>query len=273
MAIKTVRISKFGKDYQISEHFKLREFASKDGADLVKYSTELLALLETLRSYGGFTIAINSGYRTAAYNRAVGGASKSQHVEGTAADITVKKDGKTVDAALICCLCQLLEFPGVAYISPRSLHVDARKNGTYRGDERKGYKNNVDDFFDYFNITKAQVEALRVKTEEPKKETGENEMIYKDINEVPEWGREAVQLRLEHGWSDCKNIEHSLLRAWVTYDKENPYIADLADVEKHRAWAVDEVKALMAAGKIKGNSVEQIGKRWQVIEGLIMASR
>ena len=273
MAIKTVRVSKLGKDYQISEHFKLREIACKDGSDVVKYSTGLFALLEKLRAYGGFTVAIISGYRTASYTRSINGASRSQHINGTAADICVKKDGRTVDAALICCLCQMLGFNGIGYISPRSLHVDDRASGEYRGDERKGYKNNVDDFFEYFNITKAQVEALRVKTEEPKKETGENEMIYKDINEVPEWGREAVQLRLEHGWSDCKNIEHSLLRAWVTYDKENPYIADLADVEKHRAWAVDEVKALMAAGKIKGNSVEPIGKRWQVIEALIMANR
>ncbi|MBQ2764126.1 MAG: hypothetical protein IJF43_03690 [Firmicutes bacterium] len=177
MPITTASLSALGRDHPISAHFTLGEFASKDGADLVKYSTELLALLETLRSYGGFTIAINSGYRTAAYNRAVGGASKSQHVEGTAADITVKKDGKTVDAALICCLCQLLEFPGVAYISPRSLHVDARKNGTYRGDERKGYRNNVDDFFTYFNITKAEVRALKTEEEDDMTQERFNQMM------------------------------------------------------------------------------------------------
>ena len=177
MPITTASLSALGRDHPISAHFTLGEFASKDGADLVKYSTELLALLETLRSYGGFTIAINSGYRTAAYNRAIGGASKSQHVEGTAADITVKKDGKTVDAALICCLCQLLEFPGVAYISPRSLHVDARKNGTYRGDERKGYRNNVDDFFTYFNITKAEVRALKTEEEDDMTQERFNQMM------------------------------------------------------------------------------------------------
>ena len=177
MPITTASLRALGRDHPISAHFTLGEFASKDGADLVKYSTELLALLETLRSYGGFTIAINSGYRTAAYNRAVGGASRSQHVEGTAADITVKKDGKTVDAALICCLCQLLEFPGVAYISPRSLHVDARKNGTYRGDERKGYRNNVDDFFTYFNITKAEVRALKTEEEDDMTQERFNQMM------------------------------------------------------------------------------------------------
>ena len=177
MSIKTASLKTLGRTYPISAHFTLGEFASKDGADLVKYSTELLAKLEELRGYGGFTITINSGYRTASHNRAVGGASRSQHVNGTAADITVKKDGKTVDAALICCLCQLLEFPGVAYISPRSLHVDARKNGTYRGDERKGYRNNVDDFFTYFNITKAEVRALKTEEEDDMTQEQFNRMM------------------------------------------------------------------------------------------------
>lgn len=280
MAVKTVYVSKLGRDYKISPHFKLGEFQSKDGADKVLYSEELLVKLEEARAYGGFTISVNSGYRSPAHNKKVGGATNSNHTKGMAADVVFRKDGKIVDAKLVCCLCQSLGFNGVAYISANAVHLDV-SNRTYRGDERKGYGNNVGgDFYKYFSISKAKIEALKVKTEaeepkteEPKKETGANEMAYKDITEVPDYGKAAVQLRIEHGWSDCKNIEHSLLRAWVTYDKENPYIADLADVEKHRAWAVDEVKALMAAGKIKGNSVEQIGKRWQVIEALIMASR
>lgn len=268
MSNKTVRISDLGRDYRISPHFTLGEFACKDGSDLVKYSTRLLQLLELLRAYGGFTVVINSGYRTASYNRSINGASRSQHIVGTAADISVKKDGKTVDAALICCLCQLLDFPGIGYISPRSLHVDARASGTYRGDERKGYRNNVNDFFEYFNITKEDVEALRVESK-----TEEEEMIYKDITEVPEWGREAVQLRLDHGWSDCKNIEHSLLRSWVTLDKENPYIADMKDVKRHAEWAIPEVQKLFDMGKLKGTGVEPIAMRLNDLRVCIINNR
>ena len=73
-------------------------------------------MLEKLRAYGGFTVHINSGYRSPSYNRKIGGASKSQHTLGTAADIVVKKNGKTVSAKKICCLCQDLGFKGVAYI-------------------------------------------------------------------------------------------------------------------------------------------------------------
>ena len=224
MPITTASLSALGRDHPISAHFTLGEFASKDGADLVKYSTELLALLETLRSYGGFTIAINSGYRTAAYNRAVGGASKSQHVEGTAADITVKKDGKTVDAALICCLCQLLEFPGVAYISPRSLHVDARKNGTYRGDERKGYRNNVDDFFTYFNISKAEVRALKTEEEDDMTQERFNQMMDNYLASLAQkppqsWSADARTWAEQNGIIRGDELGNKAYRAFCTREE------------------------------------------------------
>lgn len=268
MAIKEAYLSQLGRKYKVSDHFTLGEIASKDGADLVKYSTKLLFWLEELRRFGDFTIEINSGYRTASYNRAIGGASKSQHVAGNAADITVKRNGQVVYAALICCLCQYLDFPGIAYISPRSVHVDMRENGTYRGDERKGYRNNVNDFFEYFNITKEDVEALRVVSK-----TEEEEMIYKDITEVPEWGQASVQLRLDHGWSDCKDIEHSLLRSWVTLDKENPYIADMEDVKKHAEWAIPEVQRLFDMGKLKGTGAEPIAMRLNELRVCIINNR
>ena len=272
--IKTVYKSKLGKDFRISPHFTLGEMACKDGSDKVLYSTELMDKLEKLRAYGGFTIHINSGYRTAAYNRKIGGASKSQHISGTAADIVVKKDGKTVSGKLICCLCQYLSFKGIGYISESAVHVDMRESGTYRGDERKGYSGNVGgNFFTYFNIKQSAIDALKVKEEahaaEEKKEE-ENEMAYKDINEVPEWGRDAVRFRMEHGWTDGKNLTESMVRCWVVQDREDPYIVDLNDVP---AWALAEVRNLMDTGKIKGNGVEAIGKRWSVLQAVMMATR
>lgn len=275
MSVKSVRISKLGRDHLISPHFTLGEFACADGSDIVKYSTSLLFKLEELRVYGDFTIEINSGFRTTSYNRAIGGASKSQHVVGTAADITVKKDGRVVDAALICCLCQYFKFPGIGYISPRSVHVDVRTSGSYRGDERKGYKNNVNDFYEYFSVSEADIEALKVN--DPDNNVGEieeeEEVIYKDINEVPEWGRAAVKLRLDHGWSDCQNIENALLRSWVTLDKENPYIGDMEDVRKYAKWAIPEVQKLIDMGKLKGTGVEPIAMRLNDLRVCIINNR
>lgn len=272
--IKTEYKSKMGADYRISDHFTLSEMACKDGSDKVLYSTELMAMLEKLRAYGGFTIHINSGYRTPAYNRKIGGASMSQHTKGTAADIVVKKDGKTVSGKLVCCLCQYLSFKGIGYISESAVHVDMRKKGSYRGDERKGYSGNVGgNFFTYFNIKQSQIDALKVKAETPpaeEKKEEADEMVYKDINEVPEWGRESVQIRMEHGWTDGKNLTESMVRCWVIQDREDPYIVDLNDVP---AWALSEVRKLMEEGKIKGNGVEAIGKRWSVVQAVMMASR
>lgn len=185
MAIKTAYVSKLGRDYKISPHFTAGEWQSKDGADKVLYSTELLALLEMLRGEV-FTVQLNSAYRTAAHNRAVGGASSSQHIYGTAADIQLKYKGEPLDARYVCCRCQSLGFAGVAYISSTSVHVDARTNGTYRGDERKNYRDNVNnDFYTYFGLTKAEVDAYFAQFE-PKEEPieEEDEMTQEKFNQM-----------------------------------------------------------------------------------------
>lgn len=205
MSIQTKRISQYGRNYKISEHFTLGEFACKDGSDTVKYSTGLLAMLEKLRSYGNFSIAVNSGYRTAAYNRKIGGASRSQHIDGTAADITVKQDGKIIDAKLICCLCQTLGFRGVAYISDRSAHVDMRQSGSYRGDERGGYGGNVNnDFYKYFNVGRAAIEGLKAPEEEDMTQAQFNTMLeryFKDLaqKEPADWSKEAREWAEQNG--------------------------------------------------------------------------
>ena len=201
-------ISKVGRDYLISPHFSIGEMACKDGSDKVLYSTELMAMLEKLRAYGGFTVHINSGYRSPSYNRKIGGASKSQHTLGTAADIVVKKNGKTVSAKKICCLCQDLGFKGVAYISESAVHVDMRNSGLYRGDERKGYSANVGgDFYRYFNIPKSEINALKDKEQEEEKVTQQqfNDMMNVWISqqaakEPEEWSKE------DREWAEANGI-------------------------------------------------------------------
>lgn len=188
MAVKTGYISKLGKNYKISEHFKAREFACRDGSDKFLYSTELFAMLEELRAFGGFTIGINSGYRSSSYNRKIGGASKSTHTQGYAADIVVKKDGKRVSGKLICALCQTLGFQGVAYIkgSGYAVHVDMSPSRIYRGDERYGYGNNVGgDFYKYFGVTQAQIKAL--KADSYKKDIFATKSTSKVNPKVKEW--------------------------------------------------------------------------------------
>lgn len=76
-------------DLQLSPHFRLREFASKDGSDKVLVDDDLVFLLEQIRAAAGGAVTINSGYRSPAHNAAVGGVSSSQHLYGRAADIVV----------------------------------------------------------------------------------------------------------------------------------------------------------------------------------------
>ncbi|MBS0124994.1 glycoside hydrolase family protein [Thetidibacter halocola] len=78
-----------------SAHFTLAEFASRDGAatptGTIGNIQVVMNQLEILRAeLGGKAITIVSGYRSPAHNSAVGGATRSQHLCGRAADIRVE---------------------------------------------------------------------------------------------------------------------------------------------------------------------------------------
>ena len=76
---------------KISEHFTREELSCKCGAcsqDTV--DSELLKILEHVRSHFDQPVIINSGNRCPAYNAQIGGSPKSQHQYSRAADIVVK---------------------------------------------------------------------------------------------------------------------------------------------------------------------------------------
>ena len=149
MAVKTYSYAKDGNK-QVSAHFKVKEFRSKDGADKILISEELVQMLEKLRDYLGCSIDINSGYRTESHNKAIGGSKTSKHCLGLAADIYCIKDGKKISAKEVCCAAQTLGFHGIAYISTSATHVDMR-DGKWWADESKNDRI-VKDFYDYFKI-------------------------------------------------------------------------------------------------------------------------
>lgn len=74
---------------KITEHFKVKEFACKDGSPIVFVDEYLVTLLETLRLTINKPVIITSGYRTPEHNKKVGGAKYSYHMRGCAADIRV----------------------------------------------------------------------------------------------------------------------------------------------------------------------------------------
>ena len=75
---------------KLSANFKVKEFACSDGTDPIFIAPELVEILQKIRTHFGKAVTINSGYRTVSKNKACGGATYSQHLYGTAADITVK---------------------------------------------------------------------------------------------------------------------------------------------------------------------------------------
>lgn len=93
---------------KLTQHFRLAEFTRSATADSlgidnspdpnsIKNLKQLCEqVLEPLRLHVGKPITVNSGYRCAALNRAVGGSASSQHQKGEAADLKVPsvKEGR-----------------------------------------------------------------------------------------------------------------------------------------------------------------------------------
>lgn len=56
----------------ISEHFKIKEFACHDGTDEILIDSDLIPILERFRQYVETSVTLNSAYRTVNYNNKIG---------------------------------------------------------------------------------------------------------------------------------------------------------------------------------------------------------
>jgi uncharacterized protein YcbK (DUF882 family) len=103
---------------QLSKNFSRAEFSCRCGCGFGAIDPALVTGLQVLRDTIGKPIVIVSGCRCAKHNAKVGGAAKSQHVSGKAADIRV------------------------AGIPPRLLYVEASRVPQFRGfgvDDERGF--------------------------------------------------------------------------------------------------------------------------------------
>lgn len=75
---------------RLNSYFDRNEFACKCGCGFATVDTVLLDKLTIIREHFNAPVTINSGCRCVKHNTAVGGANKSKHLEGIAADIVVK---------------------------------------------------------------------------------------------------------------------------------------------------------------------------------------
>jgi uncharacterized protein YcbK (DUF882 family) len=79
---------------KLTKSFQLSEFACNDGTQvpesLIPNVRSLAKNLQVLRDEIGETLTINSGYRSPSWNKKVGGAKNSMHLQAMASDLVCR---------------------------------------------------------------------------------------------------------------------------------------------------------------------------------------
>lgn len=124
MSIKIYSLKKDGSK-KLSQNFTVSEFACKDGSDKILIDTELVNVLQKIRSHFGKAVTINSAYRNAAYNKKIGGVSNSQHTKGTAVDMCIS----SISPAEIARYTEyIMPNKGGIGLYGNFVHIDVRAN-------------------------------------------------------------------------------------------------------------------------------------------------
>ncbi|MBE0583785.1 MAG: serine/threonine protein kinase [Desulfofustis sp.] len=113
---------------KLSENFERHEFACKCGCGQDTVDAELINVLQWLRDVVRREVKISSGNRCPVYNRKVGGAARSKHKIGRAADISVT--GMTPGSVFTLIDNEFPDRLGLIQYST-FVHVDTR-DGRYR---------------------------------------------------------------------------------------------------------------------------------------------
>lgn len=99
----------------------------------------VLEVLQPLRDAWGAPLSVNSGWRCAELNAAVGGSPSSQHLKGEAADVcpSARRNDPSVSAERVRALAERVLELGLPFdqmiLYPRFLHVSHRLHGAQRG--------------------------------------------------------------------------------------------------------------------------------------------
>ena len=119
-----------------SLHLAWSELACKDGTEYPQEwrdtrAVELASAFEAVRAEFGHPLIVLSGYRTEAHNRKVGGARRSQHVQGRALDLRPATGGIRYLRVLAKAALRVIEYqPGIIKgfaEYPSFIHIDVRE--------------------------------------------------------------------------------------------------------------------------------------------------
>ena len=158
-----IKVYEKGKKVQLSKNFTSAEFDchGKGCCSQTSIDDKLVKYVQQFRDHFGKAVTINSGYRCPTHNASVGGASKSNHMDGEAADIKIK--GITPLE-----LAQYAESIGIKGIGVYSwgVHIDTRTSKYFWYD---GGESNVKTFGGQATITTKPSTTPTVKvTAQPK---------------------------------------------------------------------------------------------------------
>ena len=122
MTLKVYSKAKDGNK-KLSTNFRVREFACTDGSDPVFVDTELVNVLQKIRTHFGKSVTITSAYRTPTRNEKVGGGKFSCHLYGKAADVKISG----VSPARVAAYAEtILKNKGGIGIYSTFTHIDVR---------------------------------------------------------------------------------------------------------------------------------------------------
>lgn len=163
-------------DVQLSAHFMLHEFQSKNGCDEVLVDEALIDMLEQIYKHFNCSKAvINDGYREpGAYCISISGSYADAHAYGMAADVVFfDSEGDVISGKHICCYAQDIGVQGIGYMG-NAVHLDTRGNGGYKnthwwGDETTD--TTVTDWHSYFAIANYSMPDATESTEQNETES------------------------------------------------------------------------------------------------------
>lgn len=141
-------------DIQLTRHFMLSEFIKSNTATKLKIANNpdldqvsnlqylCREILEPLREFMNEPIVISSGYRCPKLNKAVGGATNSQHLSGQACDIHLPS--KETGIRYVQFILDNCRFDQMLYETDSNgiswLHVSIKQDGHNRQTYRPNYK-------------------------------------------------------------------------------------------------------------------------------------
>ena len=115
----------------VSKNFKVWEFRCKDGSDRILIDVGFVRdKLQKIRDHFGASVTVNSAYRTESYNKKVGGAKNSYHLQGSAFDIVVKGHTPLEVAryAQTLGIQGIIQYNGFVHVDSRTARYWARDN-------------------------------------------------------------------------------------------------------------------------------------------------